>query len=290
MTKQEFFDLASAGTVLLDGATGSNLRAAGMPVGVCPEKWILENPQILLDLQRAYVDAGSRILCTPTFSANRLSLRNFGLEEKVGELNAALTALTKLAAEGRALTAGDLSTMGRPLEDSGAMTYALAYDVYREQMEALAAAGVDLLAVETLMGVDEAAAALDAAAGLNLAVLCSFSAEADGGVLLGGNIREAAVLAQEMGAAAVGVNCSVGPDQLESVIRAVREAVDIPVIAKPNAGLPVMDEFGQAHYAMDAAGFARHMALLAEAGAGVLGGCCGSTPEYIRQLAAAIGK
>ena len=160
MTKQEFFDLASAGTVLLDGATGSNLRAAGMPVGVCPEKWILENPQILLDLQRAYVDAGSRILCTPTFSANRLSLRNFGLEEKVGELNAALTALTKLAAEGRALTAGDLSTMGRPLEDSGAVTYALAYDVYREQMEALAAAGVDLLAVETLMGVDEAAAAL----------------------------------------------------------------------------------------------------------------------------------
>ena len=290
MTKQEFFDLASAGTVLLDGATGSNLRAAGMPVGVCPEKWILENPQILLDLQRAYVDAGSRILCTPTFSANRLSLRNFGLEEKVGELNAALTALTKLAAEGRALTAGDLSTMGRPLEDSGAMTYALAYDVYREQMEALAAAGVDLLAVETLMGVDEAAAALDAAAGLNLSVLCSFSAEADGGVLFGGNIREAAVLAQEMGAAAVGVNCSVGPDQLESVIRAVREAVDIPVIAKPNAGLPVMDEFGQAHYSMDAAGFARHMALLAEAGAGVLGGCCGSTPEYIRQLAAAIGK
>lgn len=290
MTKQEFFDLASAGTVLLDGATGSNLRAAGMPVGVCPEKWILENPQILLDLQRAYVDAGSRILCTPTFSANRLSLRNFGLEEKVGELNAALTALTKLAAEGRALAAGDLSTMGRPLEDSGAMTYTLAYDVYREQMEALAAAGVDLLAVETLMGVDEAAAALDAAAGLNLAVLCSFSAEADGGVLFGGNIREAAVLAQEMGAAAVGVNCSVGPDQLESVIRAVREAVDIPVIAKPNAGLPVMDEFGQAHYSMDAAGFARHMALLAEAGAGVLGGCCGSTPEYIRQLAAAIGK
>ena len=109
-------------------------------------------------------------------------------------------------------------------------------------------------------------------------------------MLFGGNIREAAVLAQEMGAAAVGVNCSVGPDQLESVIRAVREAVDIPVIAKPNAGLPVMDEFGQAHYSMDAAGFARHMALLAEAGAGVLGGCCGSTPEYIRQLAAAIGK
>ena len=207
MTKREFRDLTARGPVLLDGATGSCLREAGMPVGVSPEEWILANPEALLALQRAYAEAGSQIIMAPTFSANRLSLRNFGLEERAGELNAALTALSREAAGGRALVAGDLATMGRPLEPVGELPYGEAYDVYREQMEALAAAGVDLLAVETLMGMDEAAAALDAAAGLALPVMISFSVEADGGLLFGGSVREAAAVAREMGAAAVGVNC-----------------------------------------------------------------------------------
>ena len=288
MTKQEFAALAARGPVILDGATGSNLRAAGMPVGVSPELWILEHPEVLLELQRAYVDAGSMILCAPTFSANRLSLKNFGLEDRVKELNARLAALSKEAAGGKALVAGDLSTLGRPLEPVGDLPYSAAYDAYREQMEALAEAWVDLLAMETLMGADEAVAALDAAAALDLPVWCSFSAEADGSLMFGGNVWETAAMLQELGGAAVGVNCSVGPNQLESVIRSVRAAVDIPVVAKPNAGLPVMDEQGQAHYSMGPEEFARHMRVLAEAGAGVLGGCCGTTPEYIRQLAAAL--
>ena len=288
MTKEEFSRLAARGLVLLDGATGSNLRAEGMPVGVSPELWVLEHREVLLDLQRGFVEAGSRIIMAPTFSANRLSLRHFGLEERAGELNAALTALSKEVAGGRAMVAGDLSTMGRPLEPARDMPYGEAYDVYREQMEALAEAGVDILAVETLMGMDEAAAALDAGAALGLPVMVSFSAEADGGLLFGGTVWEAAAMAQELGAAAVGVNCSVGPDQLESVIRSIRAAVDIPVIAKPNAGLPVMDERGQARYGMGPADFVRHMLALAEAGAGLLGGCCGTTPEYIRRLAAAL--
>lgn len=224
----------------------------------------------------------------PTFSANRPGLRHFGLEDRLKELNAALAALSKEAAGDRALVAGDLSTLGRPLEPVGDLPYGEAYGVYREQMEALAEAGVDLFALETLMGADEALAALDAASGLGLPVMVSFSAEADGGLLFGGTVREAAAMAQELGASAVGVNCSVGPDQLEAVIRSIREAVDIPVIAKPNAGLPVMDEMGQAHYDMRPEEFARHMGVLAGAGAGILGGCCGTTPEYIRQLAAVL--
>lgn len=284
MTKEEFSRLAARGTVLLDGATGSNLRAAGMPVGVPAERWILDHPGVLLDLQRSYVEAGSRIVMAPTFSANRLSLRNFGLEERLGELNTALVALSKEAAGGRALVAGDLSTLGRPLEPVGEMSYCEAYGIYREQMEALKSAGADLLAVETLMGADEALAALDAAVGLELPVLVSFSAEADGGVPFGGTVWDAAAMAQEMGASAVGVNCSVGPDQLESVIRSIRAAVEIPVIAKPNAGLPAMDEYGQARYSMGPEDFARHVCVLAEAGANLLGGCCGSTPAYIRRL------
>ena len=286
MTKEEFSRLAARGPVILDGATGSNLRAAGMPVGVSPELWILEHPEALLELQRAYVEAGSMILCAPTFSANRLSLKNFGLEDRVKELNARLVALSKEAAGGKALVAGDLSTLGRPLEPVGDLPYSTAYDIYREQMEALAEAGADLFALETLMGADEAVAALDAAAALDLPVWCSFSAEADGSLMFGGNVWETAAMLQELGAAAAGVNCSVGPDQLESVIRSVRAAVDIPVVAKPNAGLPVMDEQGQAHYSMSPEEFARHMRVLLDAGADVVGGCCGTTPDYIRQLAA----
>ena len=289
MTKQEFADLTKAGIVLLDGATGSNLRAAGMPVGVPPERWNLDHPQALLDLQRAYVSAGSQILCAPTFSANRLALRHYFLEEQVAPLNVSLVELSKEAAGGRALVAGDLATLGQPMEPNGRMTYARAYDIYREQIEALAEAGVDLLAAETLMGSEEALALLDAASSVcGLPVLCAFSAEADGSLIFGGSVREAARLVetlQEMGAAAVGVNCSVGPDQLEAVVRTIREAVDIPVVAKPNAGLPVIDHLGRAHYAMGPEEFARHMAVLVEAGAAVVGGCCGTTPAYIRRLA-----
>ena len=290
MTKQEFFDLTSRGVVLLDGATGSNLRAAGMPVGVSAEKWILEHSEVMLDLQRRYVEAGSQILCTPTFSANRLRLKDFGLEDQLKELNLRLVELTREAASGKALVAGDLPTLGRPLEPVGDMPYSEAYDIYREHMEALAEAGVDLFALETLMGADEAVAALDAAAALDLPVWCSFSAEADGSLMFGGNVWETAAMLQELGAVAVGVNCSVGPDQLESVIRSIRAAVDIPVIAKPNAGLPVMDEHGQAHYSMGPEDFARHIQTLIEAGAGIVGGCCGTTPEYIRQVAAGLGR
>jgi 5-methyltetrahydrofolate--homocysteine methyltransferase len=288
MTKQEFAALAARGPVILDGGTGSSLRAAGMPVGVPPELWVLEHPEVLTGLQRAYVEAGSMILCTPTFSANRLSLKGFGLEAGLAELNARLVSLTREAAGGRALVAGDLPTLGRPLEPVGDLPYSEAYDIYREHMEALAEAGADLFALETLMGADEAVAALDAAAEFGLPVWCSFSAEADGSLMFGGNVWETAAMLQELGAAAVGVNCSVGPDQLESVIRSVQAAVDIPVVAKPNAGLPVMDESGQAHYSMGPDEFARHMRVLADAGAGVVGGCCGTTPEYIRRLAEAL--
>ena len=187
---------------------------------------------------------------------------------------------------GRALVAGDLSTLGQPMEPLGPISYGEAYDVYREQMEALAEAGADLLAVETLMGIDEAAAALDAAgAACGLPVLCTFSVEADGTIPFGGTALEALLTAQELGAAAVGVNCSVGPDQLEAVIRTLAEAASAPVVAKPNAGLPMMDAQGQAIYSMGPRDFARHMAVLARAGASLLGGCCGSAPDYIRALA-----
>jgi len=285
MTREEFWTLAEEGVVLLDGATGSNLRRAGLPVGVSPELWILEHPQVLLELQRAYVDAGSQIIYAPTFGGNRISLMNYGLEEQTVRLNTALVRLSKEAAGGRALVAGNLTTTGKALEPVGEMTYGQLYSIYQEQISALAEAGVDLLAVETMMGVEETAAALDAAQSVcGLAVLCSLSVEADGSALFDGNAAEAVATLQEMGAAAVGVNCSVGPDQLEAVVAGMKAVAQVPVIVKPNAGMPVMTETGEAVYSMGPEDFARHMRTLVLAGAGAVGGCCGTTPEYIRQV------
>lgn len=291
MTRQAFAAMAAGGPVLLDGATGSNLRAAGMPVGVPPERWVLEHPTALLDLQRAYVDAGSRILMAPTFSANRPALDRFGLAGELGALNAALVGLTREAAGGRALVAGDVTTSGKVPDAAPDYTYADALALYREQIAALDAAGVDLIVVETMFSAAEAMAAVEAAGEVcALPVLCTLTVEADGSLFSGGTAAEAAAALEALGADAVGINCSVGPDQLEAVISSIRGAVGVPVAAKPNAGMPSILPDGQVAYSMGPEDFARHMGALRRAGASVLGGCCGTTPEHIRALRALLDR
>ena len=285
MTKQEFQALTNKGVVLLDGATGSNLRKVGMPVGISSEQWVLENPQVLQNLQRAYVDAGSQIVYAPTFAANRISMRNFNLQDRIVELNTRLVKISKDAVGNRALVAGDLTTTGQLMEPRGPLTYEELYQAYQEQIRALADAGADLLVAETMLSVDETVVALDAAQSVcDLPMMCSLTLEADGSAMYGGNAVEAVMTLQEMGAAAVGLNCSVGPDQLESVVTNMKKVAQVPIIAKPNAGMPVIDEKGEAHYSMDAETFAAYTRKLVAAGAGLVGGCCGTTPEYIRQL------
>ena len=286
MTVGEFQALTAKGVLLLDGATGSNLRAAGMPVGVCTEQWVLRHPAVLMDLQRAYAGAGSRIVYAPSFSANRVSLEGFGLGDQVAVMNKALVRLSKEAVGDRCLVAGDITTTGKALEPAGDMSIARLFDVYCEQAAALAEAGADLIVAETMLSVDETTVALDAVRSVcGLPVMCTLTLEADGSALWGGNGVEAVETLQELGAAAVGVNCSVGPDQLAAVVRSLRQAARVPIIAKPNAGHPVIDDQGRAHYSMGPAEFARHMRTLVEAGASIVGGCCGTTPEYIRAMA-----
>lgn len=291
MTRQEFDELTKKGVVLLDGATGSNLRKAGMPVGISSEQWVLENPGVLQELQRAYVEAGSQIVYAPTFAANRISLRNFNLQDRVVELNTKLVKISKDAVGSRALVAGDLTTTGQLLEPQGNLTYDALYQAYREQIKALVDAGVDLIVAETMLGVDETVVALDAAQSVcDIPVMCSLTLEADGTAMYGGNAVEAVITLQEMGAAAVGLNCSVGPDQLESVVANMKAVAKVPIIAKPNAGMPVINDKGEALYDMNADVFARSAKRLVEVGAGIVGGCCGTTPEYIRKLAEVLGR
>lgn len=285
MTREEFQKLAESGVILLDGATGSNLRKAGMPVGVSTELWVLEHPEVIQKLQREYAEAGSQIIYAPTFSANRISLAMHDFQGDIRKLNADLVNITKEAVGGKAYVAGDMTTTGKMLEPTGELSYQELMEVYQEQAKALYEAGVDLIVAETMLSVDETVVLLDAVQSVcDLPVMCTLTVEADGTALFGGNAVEAVETLQEMGAAAVGLNCSLGPDQLEAVVASMKWAAHVPVIAKPNAGMPVMDEFGMAHYNMAPEQFAASMQKLIAAGAGVVGGCCGTDPSYIKRL------
>ncbi|HIS63991.1 MAG TPA: homocysteine S-methyltransferase family protein [Candidatus Avoscillospira avistercoris] len=280
MTKEQLTERLQQGPLILDGATGSNLMLAGMPRGVSTELWVLEHRQALIDLQRAYVAAGSQVVYAPTFQANRVSMP----DADIPSLIPSLVAVSREAVGGQVLVAGDVSTTGR-MAPLGPVTYDELVECYMEAITALKRAGVDYIAAETLMTVEEATAILDAAnAVTDLPVVMSMTIEADGGLLFGGNIFDACEQLEAMGAAAVGINCAVGPDQLTSIIRTLRERVTVPIIAKPNAGMPEINDQGVAVYSMGPEVFGQHMVALRDAGASLLGGCCGTSPDYIRAM------
>lgn len=286
MTKQELWKAAGERRLYLDGAAGSNLVKAGMPSGVCPEQWILQHPEVMLALQKAYVDAGSDILYTPTFTANRVKLKEYHLEAQMQTMIHELVGITREAALGRnVLVAGDLTMTGEQLAPMGRMDFEELIAIYKEQIRYMADAGVDLLVAETMMSLQEARAALIAAKEVcDLPVMVTMTFEADGRTLYGTDATTAMIVLQKLGAAAVGANCSTGPARMQEIIRSMAAVAEIPVIAKPNAGLPALDWEGRTFYDMEAPVFAEEMKLLVRAGAGILGGCCGTTPEYIRLL------
>lgn len=285
MTRSEFQALIQAGPVILDGATGSNLRAAGLPAGVCTEAWILEHPQVLMDLQRAYADAGSRIIYAPTFGGNRLNLNMYGLEDKLEEMNRALVNLSRQAVGDRAFIAADMTTTGKPVDVEGGIAYADLMAVYQEQARILADAGVDLFVIETMLGVNECSAAVEAVRSVcDLPIMCTLTLDAVGGAYFDGDAELAVQCLPELGADAVGVNCGQGPELYESVIERMANVSSVPLIAKPNAGMPIIGDDGSATYTMSPGKFARQMHILHRRGAKILGGCCGTTPEHIAML------
>lgn len=189
----------------------------------------------------------------------------------------------KSACRNRCADCGRFFYAGKMLQPKGDLSYEELLESYTEQVTAVANAGVDLLVAETMLSVDETCVFMDAALSVcDLPIMCSLTLEADGSALFGGNAVEAVETLQEMGASAVGLNCSVGPDQLEAVVNSMKKVARVPVIVKPNAGLPKITPTGEAIYSMDAPTFARYMNILVDAGAGIVGGCCGTTPEYIR--------
>ena len=285
MTKQEFLTyIKENAPVILDGATGSNLMVAGMPVGVCPEEWILKNPKALVELQKAYVAAGTNILYAPTFTANRIKLAEYGLEKDIISMNQELVALSKEAAGGQALVAGDMTMTGKQLYPLGDLMFEELVEVYEEQAKILAEAGVDLFVVETMMSLQECRAAVLAIQHVcDLPIMVTLTYNPDGRTLYGTPPEAAVVTLQALGVDVIGINCSTGPWEMVAQVEKMAQYATIPILAKPNAGLPELVE-GKTIYPMEPEEFAKAGEALVKAGAAVLGGCCGTTPEHIRAL------
>lgn len=285
MTNKEFNQLIQKKIVLLDGATGSNLLKRGMPAGVCPEQWILEHPDVLKGLQQEFVQAGSDIVYAPTFTANRIKLAEYGLQDNIEKMNKELVRISKEAVGEQAYVAGDITMTGEQLAPMGTLDFEELVDVYKEQIGYLAEAGVDLLVVETMLSLQECRAALLAAKETcDLPVMITLTFNDDGKTLFGTEPSAAAVVLSSLGAAAVGVNCSAGPDKMIPIIEEMAQYTDIPLIAKPNAGLPELQPDGTTEYNMGADEFVMYTKELIAAGADIVGGCCGSTPEFIEKI------
>lgn len=291
MNKSEFKQLSEQKILFLDGATGSNLIKRGMPAGVCPEQWILEHKDIFIGLQKEYVEAGSDIIYAPTFTANRIKLKEYGLENDLERINYELVKLSKEAAGTKAFVAADITMTGQQLSPMGRMEFEELIEIYKEQIQATCKAGADLIVVETMMSLQETRAALIAAKEVcDLPVMATLTFEQDGKTLYGTDAVTAAVTLEKLGVCAIGANCSTGPDKMVEIIKNISEVVTIPVIAKPNAGLPKLNEQGETVYDMDEVEFVEGVKLLVDAGATILGGCCGTAPSYIKALYDRFGK
>ena len=284
LTKEQFHKKIADGLFLLDGATGSNLMKAGMPRGVPTELWVLENPDALISLQRAYAEAGSQILYAPTFQAQPIALAPHGLADKTEEINARLVKLTR-SVSFNVLVAGNLTTLAAFTDSFDSGNFDLLVENYRRQIRGLIDGGADLLAAETLMYPQEAEAILTAAelegAG---AVMYTFTMQPDASLFSGMPAGPILKNLEEMGAAAVGFNCVAADCMTAGLVSKLRRYAKGPLICKPNAGNPVIGADKIPHYPMGKEEFAAIIADCIQMGATLAGGCCGTSPAYIAEL------
>lgn len=285
LTKQQFLDRIDQGILLLDGATGSNLMKAGMPRGCCTEEWIINHPEAIINLQRQYAKAGSQVIYAPTFQAQPIPLSHVKLDRQTEAINAMLVSLSRKAAPD-ALIAGNLTTMAAFIDSYDTVLFDTMVENYRRQIAGLLEGGADLLAAETLLYPQDAEAILTAAEleGAET-VTYTFTMQPDGSLFSGMDAGKVLHELEEAGAAAVGFNCVAADRMTAGLVSKLRRQVRGPLVCKPNAGIPVINSEGIAEYSMDPADFAQVMCDCAQMGAVILGGCCGTSPEYIETMA-----
>lgn len=284
LTRDAFHAELTRGTLILDGASGSNLRKAGMPRGCCTEEWVLNHPETMVELQRRYAQAGSRVIYAPTFQAQPAALKTVGLDHQTEAINAMLVALSRKAAP-NALIAGNLTTLVMYLDSFDAALFDTLVENYRRQIGGLLEGGADLLAAETLLYPQDAEAILTAAEleGAET-VMYTFTMQPDGSLFSGMDAGKVLRELEESGAAAVGFNC-VGADNMTAgLVSKLRRQVRGPLVCKPNAGIPTIADSGEAVYPMGPEEFAGIVADCVSMGADIVGGCCGTDPDFIRAI------
>ena len=273
--------------LILDGATGTELQKRGYTGEECAESWILKHPEAILEIQRGYVAAGSRVIYAPTFGANRVKLEQHGIFGQVEEYNKALVNLSRKAAGDKAWVAGDMAPTGLLLYPLGTASFEELLEVYTEQAAALENAGVDLFVIETMMTLAEARAALLAVKSVSRKpVFVFFTCDEQGRTLTGSDVMAALQVMQGMGADAFGLNCSVGPEEMLVQLKRLHEIARVPLIAKANAGIPEIVE-GEPVYDCPPERFTGCMKGMAQAGVSIFGGCCGTNSGHVAAMAEA---
>ncbi len=282
--------LARGDVIVADGAMGTMLQAAGLPIGMSPESWLLESPGAVTDVHRAYIEAGSDLILTCTFGGTRTRLERAGLEERVAEVNRRAVEVAREAAGSEVYVAGDIGPLGELLAPMGKITYEQAVDIFAEQAAALAEAGVDVLYIETMSDLSEVRAAVEGTqrAGSDIPIFVTLSFDRYGRTNMGVSPEQATEALLALGVSAFGANCGATLEMTEGAVAKMHEgASHIPLIAKPNAGRPrtVGREVVYDATPEDMAEYARRFVAL---GVRVVGGCCGSTPAHIAAIAGAV--
>ena len=283
-------ELVAAGPVVTDGAWGTELQARGLPPGECPDGWNLSHPERVEEVAGAYVEAGSRVILTNTFQASRLTLAGHGLAGRVAEINRAGVEISRRGAAGRARVFASIGPTGKLLV-TGETTEEELREVFAEQARALAAGGAEAIVVETMSDLAEAKAALAAAKETGLPVVVSMvfdSGKNKDRTMMGATPEQVAQELTAAGADAVGANCGSGIAGYVPVCARLRAATHLPIWIKPNAGMPELIE-GRTVWRTTPEEFASHVPALVEAGAGFIGGCCGTSPGFVRALVRAVG-
>ena len=285
-----FLDRLTTGeTILGDGAMGTMLQAAGLEKRHAPEEWNLTHPEKVLAIHRGYIAAGSEMILTNSFGANRFRLAKYGLEEKVYELNRRAAELARGA--GDALVAGSMGPTGEFFPPLGTLTSEEAREAFAEQAKGLADGGADLLIIETMADLKEVEAAINGAReSTDLPLVCTMTFDTKLHTVMGVSPKKAAETLNSWGVEAIGANCGTGPQEVEKVMEEMKEACpEAVLVAQPNAGLPRLVQ-GRTQYDATPVVMAHYALRYAELGVRIIGGCCGSTPKHIAAMARALGK
>ncbi|MBI9047571.1 MAG: homocysteine S-methyltransferase family protein [Anaerolineaceae bacterium] len=280
------------GDVLIsDGATGTNLQARGLPVGISSERWVLENPDGIMQLQRDFVDAGSDIILTCTFGATSIKLEAEGLADRADELNQKAVALAREVIGKNGLVGGSIGPTGQMMKPMGLLEVEQAETVFSQQAKSLVSGGVDFLVIETQFDIEEAKAAIQGARQVtDLPIVCSFSYDRGTKTMMGVSAKKMAKAIIPLGVDVLGVNCGKSLDENLEVLKELQENSDLPLWFKPNAGLPKLDEAGNTYFDILPEEMGNRIKEGLQFGARIFGGCCGTSPQHLQQIATQVKK